>query len=405
MSHPGPLTIFFSAGEPSGDLHGANLIRELYTRQPDLQAVGYGGPKMAAAGCRLHADLTTLAVMWFARAAMHLHRFWTLVSRADRFFQQHRPAAVVLIDFPGFNWWVARRAKAHRIPVFYYVPPQIWAWARWRVRKMRRLTDHVLCTLPFEEAWLRKHGCHTTLVGHPYFDELHRHQYDEAFIESQRSRPEPLVAILPGSRDQEVKHNLRWFLKAARMIYQEIRSVRFAVAAFKADQAELVRQAVAGDDLPLEIYVGKTPELIRAACCALAVSGSVSLELLYHAVPSVILYWISRPAFLVQSFFRKVKYITLVNLLACKGLTEGDLQLFDPAQPGAEQVPFPEYLTYEDRSAAIAGHIIQWLKDEQLRAARVKLLAGLRDRFAHEGASGRAAEYILQCLTGKAIKG
>ena len=158
-THPKPLTIFFSVGEPSGDLHGANLIRQLQARRPGLQAVGYGGPKMAAAGCQLHADLTALAVMWFARVLVNLHKFWDLASRADRYFRHHRPDAVVLIDYPGFNWWIARRAKAHGIPVFYYTPPQIWAWARWRVKKMRRLVDHVLCSLPFEEAWLRRHGC------------------------------------------------------------------------------------------------------------------------------------------------------------------------------------------------------------------------------------------------------
>ena len=152
---PKPLVIFFSAGDPSGDLHGANLIRQLRRRSGDLQAVGYGGPNMAAAGCRLHADLTALAVMWFVRAIANLHRFWGLVSRADRWFRHHRPDAVVLVDYPGFNWWIARRAKVHGIPVFYYMPPQIWAWATWRAGKMRRLVDHVLCSLPFEEPWLR----------------------------------------------------------------------------------------------------------------------------------------------------------------------------------------------------------------------------------------------------------
>jgi len=147
-----PLTIFFSVGEPSGDLHGANLIRQLRELCPNIEAVGYGGPKMAEAGCRLHADLTALAVMWFSRAIANLHKFWDLASRADRYFRHHRPDAVVLIDYPGFNWWIARRAKAHGIPVFYYSPPQIWAWARWRVKKMRRLVDHILCGLPFEEA-------------------------------------------------------------------------------------------------------------------------------------------------------------------------------------------------------------------------------------------------------------
>ena len=119
------MKIFFSVGEPSGDLHGGNLIRKILQRNPDIDIVGYGGPRMAAAGCQLHEDLTRLAVMGIVQVLVHLLSFWKLVSRADRYFRHHRPDAVVLIDYPGFNWWIARRAKAHRIPVFYYGTPQI----------------------------------------------------------------------------------------------------------------------------------------------------------------------------------------------------------------------------------------------------------------------------------------
>jgi lipid-A-disaccharide synthase len=147
---------------------------------------------------------------------LNLHKFLELVSRADRYFRHHKPDAVVLIDYPGFNWWIARRAKAHGIPVFYYAPPQVWAWARWRVKKMRRLVDHVLCGLAFEAEWFRRHGCNATLVGHPFFDAVRRQQLDEAFLERYRRERGPLVVILPGSRTQEVVSNLATFLKAAR---------------------------------------------------------------------------------------------------------------------------------------------------------------------------------------------
>jgi lipid-A-disaccharide synthase len=339
---------------------------------------------------------------------VNLHKFWDLGSRADRYFRHHRPDAVVLIDYPGFNWWIARRAKAHGIPVFYYCPPQIWAWARWRVKKMRRLVDHVLCALPFEEEWFRRHGCNTTFVGHPFFDEVRRYNYDEQFIAEHGGQLGPLVAILPGSRTQEVTNNLRWFLKAAAFIRQQVPNVRFALAAFKPHQAEIARKIMGAEarsgqaGLPIEICVGKTPELMRLADCAMSVSGSVSLELLYHTTPTVILYWISRPAYVVQGFFRKVKYITLVNLLAADGLEEegpGDISPKSEIQNSKFSGPlFPEYLTCEDKSAEIAGHIVQWLTDPASRAARVEALAALRDRVAHGGASGRAAEYILQAL-------
>jgi lipid-A-disaccharide synthase len=408
-----PLTIFFSAGEPSGDLHGANLIRQLRARRPDIQLVGYGGPKMAEAGCRLHADLTALAVMWVARVLVNLHKFWDLASRADRYFRHHKPDAVVLIDYPGFNWWIARRAKFHHIPVFYYSPPQIWAWGRWRVKKMRRLVDHVLCGLPFEEAWLRRYGCNATFVGHPFFDEVRRYTYDEQFLErfqsGKRDSPifagakigtvPPLVAILPGSRTQEVAHNLRWLVKAAAIIHQQVPDARFLLAAFKPHQADMARTLVEHTGLPVEIHVGKTPEIMRVADCAMSVSGSVSLELLYHATPTVILYWISRFAYFVQGFFRKVKYITLVNLLSTGGIDCDDIAPYDPLQPDADRVLFPEYLTHEDKSAQIAGHIVEWLRDPAKRAARVAALEALREQVAHGGASARAADYILDAIS------
>jgi lipid-A-disaccharide synthase len=394
-SLPRGATVFFSAGEPSGDMHGANLIRALRQLDPALQAVGYGGPQMAQAGCHLHADLTQLAVMWLLRALLHLHQFARHLWRAARYFDRHRPDAVVLIDFPGFNWWIARCAKRRGIPVFYYAPPQVWAWARWRVKKMRRYVDHVLCSLPFEQQWYQQHGCRAVLVGHPYFDEVHHRQLDAAFVCDMRSHGR-LVTILPGSRTQEVKHNLRWLYRAAQRVRQAVPDVRLAVAAFKPEHARFAAQMARQHGLEVEVHVGRTPELIHAAHCCMAVSGSVSLELLYHARPTVILYWITRTAYVVQSFFRKVKYITLVNLLACDDAFGPDLRPYDPAAPGAQHVLFPEYLTCRDRSPQIAEHVVGWLTDPTAHAALVARLRQLRDSVCRPGAARTAAAYILQ---------
>lgn len=392
------MKIFFSVGEPSGDLHGANLIRELQRRGPGCECVGYGGPRMAAAGCELHEDLTKLAVMWLLNAILNIHKFWGLASRADRYFRHHRPDAVVLIDYPGFNWWIARRAKAHGIPVFYYGAPQLWAWAGWRVGKMRRFVDHVLCKLPFEEAWYRDRGCNATFVGHPYFDQLRAEQLDSAFIDQLRKPSGPLVAILPGSRTQEVTSNFGYFLKAAKFVHDRVPNARFAVASFKQSQAELVREAIADSDLPLEVHVGRTAEIIEAADCAMAVSGSVSLELLYHTTPTVVLYYVSRFAFFVQKFFRKVRYITLVNLLTSTDLFPKKVATYDSADPVDAHVLMPEYLTCEDRSHRVASHIIEWLAQPAVRTARVAKLASLKEQVGHGGASVRAADYLLRAL-------
>jgi lipid-A-disaccharide synthase len=396
------MKIFFSAGEPSGDLHGANLIRQLRAKRPDLECVGYGGPRMAAAGCILHADLTTLAVMWFVRALLNIHRFLALASRADRYFRHHRPDAVILIDYPGFNWWIARRAKAHGIPVFYYAPPQIWAWAQWRVKKMRRLVDHVLCSLPFEETWLKERGCHATFVGHPFFDEVRQQQLDAEFVGRMTRDGRPLVTILPGSRTQEVTQNLDCFLRAAAVVKARVPNVRFAVAAFKPQHAEFARERVKETGLEIEICVGRTPELIHLAHCCMAVSGSVSLELLYHKKPTVILYRINRIAYAIQSRFRRVKYITLVNLLAAKDIfvergrcSEGA----DGPSPPRDRPLFPEYLTYDDKTLEIAAHVIRWLVAEETREGLVAELAKLKARIGHGGASRTAADYILAELS------
>ncbi len=395
------MKIFFSVGEPSGDLHGANLVRELQRRRPDCECVGYGGPRMAAAGCSLHEDLTKLAVMWLLHALLNIHKFWKLVGQADRYFRHHRPDAVVLIDYPGFNWWIARRAKAHGIPVFYYGVPQLWAWAGWRVRKMRRFVDHVLCKLPFEEAWYRERGCNATFVGHPYFDQLRAEQLDRSFIGQLRGDGGPLVAILPGSRTQEVKSNLSYFLKAAQIVRARVPNARFAIASFKESQAVMAREAVVAINLPVEIHVGRTAEIIEAADCAMAVSGSVSLELLYHTTPTVILYYISRLAYFVQTFFRKVRYITLVNLLTATDLFPKRVATYDPNDPVDAHALMPEYLTCQDKSAQVASHVIEWLTEPAQRLARKAALAELKERVGHGGASLRAADYIFRTLDGQ----
>jgi lipid-A-disaccharide synthase len=168
-----------------------------------------------------------------------------------------------------------------------------------------------------------------------------------------------------------------------------------AIANYKPHQAELARKMLAEYQLPIETHVGRTPELIRAAHACIAVSGSVSLELLEQQKPTVVLYRISRFASLLRSWFLRVKYITLVNLLAAESLSTDDLKPYDPAQPDAERVPFPEYLTAEDKSEQIAAHIIEWLVEDAAYRRRVDQLAALGARVGQSGAAKKAAEYIL----------
>lgn len=393
------MQIFFSVGEPSGDLHGANLIQALKKQHPKWEFVGYGGPKMQAVGCRLHADLTQFAVMWLAQALWNIRKFLKLLGQANQYFKNERPDLVVLIDYPGFNWWIARKAKAAGIPVVYYGTPQLWAWAAWRVSKMRRFVDHVLCKLPFEQKWFRDRGCHATFVGHPYFDELRSRQLDQAFVEQQTDSEKPLVTILPGSRTQEIRLNLPQFLKTAQQIKQKVPTARFAIAVFKQQQLELVEQIVQQSGQAVETHVGRTAELIHSARCCLACSGSVSLELLYHAKPSAILYQISRLGYAAQKILRKVRYITLVNLLTADDpFSDHSAGIYNSADPRDQHVLMPEYLTCKDRTADLAQHTAEWLTDHEQYEQRVQQLVALKQQVAQGGASERAADYITNLV-------
>jgi lipid-A-disaccharide synthase len=379
MDHGRQLTLFLSAGEPSGDLHGANLMRALRQLHPGVQFVGFGGEHMEAAGCRLLYPLTQLAVMWFLRVLLNAPLFLRLLGQARRFFRTQRPDAVVVIDYPGFNWHIARLAHAEGIPVFYFVAPQLWAWAGWRVKKMRRWVDHVLCSLPFEEAWYQARGVKARYIGHPYFDELPGQRLDEAFVAEQQQRPGTIIGLLPGSRDQEIERNLSTLIEATRRVSAVRPDVRFLVACLKPRQAERVAAQLHDSGLPVQVCCGRTPEIIHLAHSCVAVSGSVGLELLYRGKPSVVLYRIGRLDLVVGNWFRTCPYISLVNLLA-------------------ERELFPEYLTDRCEREAIAGHLLRWLEDPAAYQALCGDLAALRQRVATPGACARAAAAILEAL-------
>jgi lipid-A-disaccharide synthase len=374
------MHIFLSAGEPSGDLHGAKLARELRKLRPGLQVSGFGGDQMAQAECRIVFPLCNLSLMGLGRVLLNLHRFLAVLLRADRFFRDQRPDAVVLIDFPGFNWWVARRAKARGIPVFYFVPPQIWGWARWRVKKMRRLVDHVLCTLPFEEAWYQEHGVSARYIGHPYFDELAQQQLNAAFVEEQQDRPGIVIGLLPGSRDQEITGNLAVLLAAASFIHRARPDTRFLVACLHPRQRERVEELLADCTLPLEVHAGRTPEILHLAHSCVAVSGSVGLELLYRTKPAVVIYyanWIMNTA---GDLLMACRYFSLVNLLADRPL-------------------FPEHRGFRMNGPEVGGPIVEWLTNSNKYELIRGELAALRAKVMKPGACRWAALCIFDELS------
>lgn len=394
------MRVFFSVGEPSGDLHGANLIRDLRRFVPGIEACGFGGPKMAAAGCQALFDLTSLPVMFFADAIRHYRTFKRHLASAAAFFERTQVDAVVLIDYPGFNWHVARLAKKLGIPVFYYGVPQMWAWAPWRTGKLRRLVDHVLCKLPFEPDWFRARGVNAVCVGHPYFDEIERqeHEIDRDFVRRMTGPASPLLLLLPGSRGSEVQRNWPVLRETARRLQGERPGLRVAVGCFSDTHRRSIEDDLRSSQLAIDVFSGRTPELIRSATCAIACSGSVSLELLAARLPGAIVYRLSRFNHFLAARFLRCRYITLVNLMAVPDIARNGRALFDPAAPAAEEVPLPEFLDSRDRSADLAVQVAKWLDDPLALARQRQWLDRLAREFVRPGASVRAAETIAHQL-------
>ncbi len=376
------MKIFFSVGEPSGDQHAAHLIRELQTQRPEIECVGYGGPLMLAAGCRLDFQLTDLAVMGQLSVIPLLSKFRSLLKQAAAQFERERPDAVVLVDFPGFNWWIARAAKKLGIPVFYYCPPQLWAWAAWRIKKVKRFVDHVLACLPFEAEWYQQRGVPAVYVGHPFFDEVAEKALDQSLLDAQRARPERRIAILPGSRNHEVHANFPIQIEVMRRLSLEFPDVRFLVANYKDSQRLLCEEWLrkTAPDLPVEFHTGKTSEILELAECCLMVSGSVSLEVLARGVPAVVLYrgdWLFA---LIVRLLVTVKYMSLPNLVAGREL-------------------MPEHPISGSPRRHIDQMVVQfstWLSDPLALARSVRPLHELRDSLVRTGATVTAARIILE---------
>lgn len=408
------MRFFFSAGEPSGDQHAAALIEKIREYVPEAEFVGFGGPKMEKAGCRLLVDLTKMAIMWFLQAVTNYFKFRGYLERAKQYFMTEPVDAVILVDYPGFNWHVAKAAKERGIPVFYFMPPQVWSWAQWRVKKMRRLIDGILCPLPFEMRWFEEHGCPCSYIGHPFFEEIRCKKSDPAFLESfyENYGDGPVLTILPGSRNQEVKKNLDEMVLAVEYVRSVCPNIRPVVAAFNTTHAEYIQERLNDLELTIPIFVGRTTELIRAAECCIAVSGSVSLELLACNKPTVVYYRVGSIPLFIQRFFRRTRYITLVNLLAADrdydpqtGETpvfyEKSLRVI-PAEPSLEdrdRMLFPEFLTDRDRSKDAAAYLIHWLSDPARLSKRKRRLASLlRTADRIESPLDRAARVLIDAL-------
>ncbi|MBS0150324.1 MAG: lipid-A-disaccharide synthase [Nitrospira sp.] len=363
-------------GEASGDLHGANLAKALRARDPQVSLAGIGGAAMEAAGVHLVCKMGQFDVMGMvgplALVAI-LRRF--LFMR--RLFLSEPWDAVIFVDNPGLNLRYAYFAKGAGLRVFYYIAPQIWAWGPWRVYWTKKRVDHVLVILPFEKALWDKAGVPCTFVGHPILDAVaDRHDRRELRSKLGLSDDEQVVALLPGSRSHEVHVLLPILLAAAEKLARHKPGTKFLLAQASTIQDNLLQSLLRQSQVPITVMKGQTSEVLAVSDFALVKSGTAILQAAVVGTPMVLLYHISAWQWWIGSFFMRVKWIGLVNLVANRSVV-------------------PELLQGEATGQRLYEEAVRILEDPAVYAEMKRSLAQVREALGERGASARAAEVVL----------
>lgn len=365
------------AGEASGDLHGANLVRAMRKHAGNLSFFGIGGPAMKKQGVDVLLDAARLSVVGITEVFSKLPDLFRGRAAARRMLHERRPDLLVLIDFPDFNLHMAGAAKRMGIPVLYYISPQIWAWRRGRIRKIRRRVDRMAVILPFEERFYAENGVPVTFVGHPLLDELEP-------AAPERSAPpgnRPVIALLPGSRDREVQRLLPVMLEGARRLADRGVNARFLLSAAPTVERDTIQETTArfGRGLDLEITDRPVGDLFAAVTAAVAASGTVTLQAAIAGTPTVIVYTVSKVSYRFGKILIRVPFIGLANLIAGRSIMPELIQ---------------EQATPEAVADALAGLI---RRPERLEAIRAEL-GRVRDALGSPGASDRTARLALGML-------
>ncbi|MDH3583068.1 MAG: hypothetical protein OER86_02505 [Phycisphaerae bacterium] len=387
--------ILFTAFEPSGDEHAAPVIGELRRRRPDLPVYALGGPKMAEAGAELIETTTDKATMLagsFAQAWAHHRR----LGRLRKWLADHPVAVHVPTDSPAANWSICRLVKRtwgdSGARVVHLVAPQVWAWATWRVRRLRKWSDLVLCILPFEPQWFAKHDVPSRFVGHPMFDE----ELDlEALGRAAANFPadHPRIALLPGSRRGEVKHNWPLMEAAFHDLVQRYPHAQGLIAAADERMAAVVREQSPALAANLQARVGETEAILHWSDVVITVSGTATLHVARHHKPMVILFVASAITWnLIGRFLVSTRTFTLPNLLSSGGPR--------PDDSGHVVKEFAPFFGGVGGIAPIVEEVASLIDDEAKRQNQIRALIRVMAQFDEHRAAPEAASAILQVLDG-----
>jgi lipid-A-disaccharide synthase len=367
-----------SCGEPSGDLYAGALATEILRLEPGATVTGFGSDRLRAAGASLAGDFKGLSVTGILEVARVLPRTYAVYRQLLADAERARPDVFVAIDFPDFNFRLASALRRRGIPVVYYISPQLWAWRRGRMKTMRRLADRVLVIFPFEAPIYEAAGVPVTWVGHPILDVAVAPQPREAFLSSLGIDPvRPVVALLPGSRRNELRAILPDLARAARLIRDRVPGVHFVVArAPHLADALFDPIAAAAGTLPISLVDGRADDVLAAADVALVASGTITVQAALHECPMVVVYRLSPVTYRLGKPFVHVDTYAMANLVAGRRIV-------------------PELIQDDFTPEAVAQEALRVLTDPAY-ASRVRAsLREVKARLGNPGASRRAAEAVL----------
>jgi lipid-A-disaccharide synthase len=368
------LKLYFVAGERSGDLHGGNLIASLKRLSPNLICMGFGGDQMEKSGMRLTSHYRELAFMGFAEVVANLGTISKKIKQCKQEIAAFKPDAVVLIDYAGFNLRIARFAKESGYQVFWYISPKVWAWNQSRANTLKAYVDRMFVILPFEREFFKKFNWPVHYVGNPVLDAVKAHQADADFLAKNNLTPEkPLIAMLPGSRKQEVKQIVPLMAQVA----QTFTKVQFAVAAVDNLNPEFYRPLLELKNVAL--IGGQTYDLLSQANGAIVTSGTATLEAALFNVPQVVVYKTSFLSYSIAKNLIRVPFISLVNLIA-----------------GEEVVK--EMIQQKATATNVSAELNLILTNKQYREKMVKGYAEIRSLLDTGSASENTANLMLCCL-------
>ncbi len=299
------MKIFILVGEASGDLQGALLAKRLREQSPDIELVGWGGDRMMAEGVQVLKHITELDFMGFVEVVKHLPEIRKNFSLCKKQIHEHQPDLVLLVDYPGFNLRMTKWCKNQGFKTCYYISPQVWAWKENRVKSIKKYVDKMICILPFEKDFYKKYEMEVDYVGHPLVEIV-----DQA-SEEYASTPTEYIALLPGSRSQEVGFNLPKMLEVS-YAYRD----RYKIAVAKSPTLEAEKYKEILQKYPeVELYTAGTYPLLRSSAAAMVTSGTATLETALFRVPQMVCYRATSVSVALARYFIRVSYISLVNLI------------------------------------------------------------------------------------------